>query len=114
MSFLRGGSLLRYIDGMSTSYVYYDGAEVIDYGTLSCAEFMELVFVYAKDKENEIIWDYLAEKAELFMDVEDLREFRKWVRNVQLPFADIEGVVRRECKRNGVVIRETPLTLEEL
>jgi hypothetical protein len=109
LSFMRPGGILRYVDGMSGSYVYFNGDDVVDYGLLTCADFIELVFRHAADKDNEIVWDYLVDRAELFMDAGELVRFRKWSKNRQLGMVHIRPVINSVCKRNGVALREVPL-----
>lgn len=109
LSFMRPGGLLRYVDGMSESYVYFNGDDVVDYGHLTCADFIELVFRHAEDKDNEIVWEYLVDRAELFMDAGELARFRKWSKNRQLGIVHIQPVINSVCERHGVKLRAVPL-----
>lgn len=109
VSFLRAGGLFRYVDGMSTSYVYFDGDSVVDYATLNAAGFLELVFVHAKNKENRILWEYLKDRAELFMNESAVKEFKKWADQDEASIEEISELIATVCERNEITLRKEPL-----
>jgi len=53
MSYLRPGYLLKYVDGISTDYVYQESDSLIwDYGGISDEGIIELLFLHWKTEDN--------------------------------------------------------------
>ena len=63
MSYIRNGSIYKYVEGKSIDYVFSTGKGIEDYGSISNETIVELLFTFAeKGDDDDLIMSQMAKR----------------------------------------------------